>query len=94
MISRSYIRRLERLETRLGMNRKRGVRIEYYDISPDGTLLHLRSSDDDAMEGDLTIQVIFVDSDGNSGPGPRFRALEERRRERGCTEGGTVETLN
>jgi hypothetical protein len=37
----SLIRRLERLENRLGNNPKWRVRVEFYDISPDGTLIRL-----------------------------------------------------
>ena len=78
MISRSLIRRLERLETRMGIHRKWRVRIEYYDISPDGTLIRLPHSGDDGTEADHTIRVLYVDSDGNSGFGPRYLAYQKR----------------
>jgi hypothetical protein len=60
MISRSLIRRLERLETRLGAHRKRYFRIEYYDRSPDGTLIRQPHSDDDRTEAERTFKVVFV----------------------------------
>jgi hypothetical protein len=78
MISRSLIRRLERLENRLGNNHKWGVRVESYDISPDGTLVRLPHSDDEGTEAGQTIRVLYVDSDGNGRPGPCYRAYQKR----------------
>ena len=77
MISRSLVRRLERLETRLGVNPKARFRVEYYDISPDGTLIRLPNSDDNATEADQTIRVLYVDSDGDGRPGPRYLAYQK-----------------
>ncbi len=60
MTSRSFVRRLERLETRLRAHRERYFRIEYYDRSPDGTLIRQPHSDDDRTEAERTIKVVFV----------------------------------
>ena len=78
MISRSLIRRMERLENRLRINRQWRFRVEFYDISPDGTLIRLPNSDDDATEADQTIGVLYVDSDGNGRPGPCYLAYQKR----------------
>ena len=78
MISRSLVRRMERLENRLRINRQWRCRVEFYDISPDGTLIRLPNSDDDATEADQTIRVLYVDSDGNGGPGPCYLAYQKR----------------
>ena len=77
MISHSFVRRLERLETRLGSNSKWRFSVEYYDISPDGTLIRLPNSDDNATEADQTIRVLYVDSDGDGRPGPRYLAYQK-----------------
>jgi hypothetical protein len=69
MNRRSLIRRLERLENRLGNNPKWRVRVEFYDISPDGTLIRLPHSDDEGTEAGQTIRVLYVDSDGNGPAG-------------------------
>jgi hypothetical protein len=56
----SLIRRLKRMESRLGIDRKRRVRLEFYDRSPDGTLIRRPNSDDDRTDAGYTIQVVFV----------------------------------
>lgn len=77
MMSRSLIRRLQRLETRLGVHRTRNIRIEFYDRSLDGTLIRRPHSDDDPTEAQGTIRVVFVKAAaGNQplksvGPDPR-----------------------
>ena len=87
MISRSFVRRMERLENRLGINRKWRFRVEFYDISPDGTLIRLPNSDDDAREADQTIRVLYVDSDGNGRPGPCYLAYQKRLKGAGRSPG-------
>ena len=87
MISRSLVRRLERLETRLGVNPKARFRVEYYDISPDGTLIRLPNSDDNATEADQTIRVLYVDSDGDGRPGPCYLAYQKRLKSAGRSPG-------
>ena len=68
--------------------------IEFYDLSPDGEEIRRRDPHLIAYEhpGRRTLRVVFVDSDGNGGPGPcslawdeRLRKLDEERapRERG-----------
>jgi hypothetical protein len=74
-MSRSFIRRLERLETRLGAHRKHRIRLEFYDRSPDGTLIRRPNSDDDRTEAEHTIRVVYVSAAGNQrlnsvGPNP------------------------
>jgi hypothetical protein len=64
MINRSLIRRLERLETRLGVHGKHRIRVEFYDRSPDGTLIRRLNSDDDRTEAEYTIRVVFVSAAG------------------------------
>jgi hypothetical protein len=60
MISRSFIRRLDQLEARLGVGRHH-TRIEFYNLSPEGTLIRRpHPNDDDETEAELTIKVIFV----------------------------------
>jgi hypothetical protein len=65
MMSRSLIRRLERLETRLGIHRTHNIRLEFYHRSPDGTLIRRPGPDDDRTEAEQTIRVVFVSPTGN-----------------------------
>ena len=87
MNRRSLILRLERLENRLGNNPKWRVRVEFYDISPDGTLIRLPPSDDEGTEAGQTIRVRYVDSDGNGRPGPCYRAYQKRLESAGSSPG-------
>lgn len=65
MMSRSLVRRLERLEVRLGVHRKRYLRVEYYARTPDGTLSRLPDFVDDRTEAQRTLRVVFVSPTGN-----------------------------
>jgi hypothetical protein len=87
MNRRSLIHRLERLEKRLGNNPKWRVRVEFYDISPDGTLIRLPHSDDEGTEAGHTIRVLYVDSDGNGRPGPCYRVYQKRLERAGSSPG-------
>jgi hypothetical protein len=60
----SLIRRLKRLETRVGEDSKRRIRVEFYNKSPDGTLIRRPNSDDDRTDAGLTLQVVFVRAAG------------------------------
>lgn len=66
MMSRNLIRRLERLEFRLGIQRKRYFRVEYYDRSSDGSLIRRPESDDDRTEAERTIRVVYVSAAGTT----------------------------
>ena len=55
------IRRLERLETRLGVDRKHRIRVGFYDRS----LIRRPHSDDNRTEAEQTIQVVFLRAAGN-----------------------------
>ena len=59
MTNRSLIRRLERLEANWRVRHERYLRLEYYDRSPDGTLMP-RPDSDDGTEATRTLRVIFV----------------------------------
>ena len=54
MIGRNFIRRLERFETRLGAQCERYIRVEYYDRSPDGTLIRRPKADNDRTKAERT----------------------------------------
>jgi hypothetical protein len=60
MMNRSLIRRLERLETRLQVNRITRIRVEICDTAPDGTLIPRPDPNNDRMEPQRTIRVRFV----------------------------------
>jgi len=71
MINRSFIRRLERLETRWGVHRIPRIRVEYYDRSPGGTLIRRPNSDNNPTEADHTIRVVYVEPElKGDGPNP------------------------
>jgi hypothetical protein len=60
MISRSLIRRLERLERRMWAHGIRRIKVEICDTAPDGTLIPRPDPDNDGREAQLTIRVRFV----------------------------------
>ena len=66
MMRRSFIRRLERLEARLAINREHRFLVQFYNRSPDGTLIRLPDSDEDGTEADYRIRVTFVSPPGSS----------------------------
>jgi hypothetical protein len=51
------------------MHRQRRLKVENYDAAPDGTLILLSGSGD--AEAETTIRLVYVNCDGNAGPGPR-----------------------
>jgi hypothetical protein len=75
-------KRLQHLESSLGASDEHSLSVEFYDLSPDGEEIRIRDPHLMAYEhpGKRTVRVVFVDSDGNGGPGPGLLAREERRR--------------
>lgn len=62
MISRTLVRRLERLETRLVENRRPFFRVEFYEMDENGTLIHLDGRDSGSNDAQYKIHVVFVDA--------------------------------
>jgi hypothetical protein len=76
-------KRLQHLESSLGArDEQHSLSVEFYDLSPDGEEIRKRDPHLMAYEhpGRRTLRVVFVESDGNGGPGPGLLAREERRR--------------
>jgi hypothetical protein len=70
------------LESSLGASDESSLSFEFRDLSPDGEEIpkrdpHLMAYD---HAGKRTLQVVFVDSEGDGGPGPGSLAREERHR--------------
>jgi hypothetical protein len=74
-------KRLERLEAAAASNDDRLIKVEFCNLSPAGELIRLPNPwgvPDDDRPAQRTLQVIFVDPDGNGGPGPRSLAYQRR----------------
>jgi hypothetical protein len=73
-------KRLERLEAAAASN-ERLIKVEFCNLSPTGELIphpNPLGIPNDDRPAQRTLQIIFADSDGNSGPGPRFLAYQRR----------------
>jgi hypothetical protein len=71
---------LERLEAAAASN-DRLIKVEFCNLSPTGEVIPIPNTwgiPDDDRPAQRTLQIIFADSDGNSGPGPRFLAYQRR----------------
>jgi hypothetical protein len=88
-------KRLQHLESLPGESDEQFLRVEFYDLSPEGEEIrlghpHLTAYDRPKSAQRMrcarygktkrTLQVVFVDSDGNGRPGPRTLAWERRRK--------------
>ncbi|HEY7334101.1 MAG TPA: hypothetical protein VH639_04395 [Bryobacteraceae bacterium] len=74
-------KRLEQLEGIIGSKHRLVARVEYCNLSPEGELVplsHLSAAHHDDRPVEKLYRVVFVDCDGNGGPGPRYRAYKER----------------
>jgi hypothetical protein len=57
------------------------IKVEFYNLSPTGELIRLPNPSgipDDDRPAQRILQIIWVDSDGNGGPGPRYLAYQKR----------------
>ena len=68
MINRGLMRRLERLEARLGPNLRPCIHVEFYEMDQNGKLIrldipaHLADPDQGAIEARFRIRVAYVDA--------------------------------
>jgi hypothetical protein len=80
-------KRLKDIRAAVGASDEHCISIEFYDLSPEGEEIRIRDPHLMAYEhpGKPVHRVVFVDSDGNGGPGPGALAREKRRQ---LAEGG------
>jgi hypothetical protein len=75
-------KRLKDIESAVGSSDEHSLSVEFYDLSPEGEEIRIRDPHLMAYEhpGKRIFRVVFVDSDGNGGPGPGMLAREKRRK--------------
>jgi hypothetical protein len=75
-------RRLENIEAAVETSDQRLIKVEFYNVSPDGDLIRIPNAydvPDDDRPAKNTIQVVFADGGENGGLGQRILALGRRR---------------